>query len=190
MEVRMFLRIALVTAAVLSPIFLTSGLQAQVTEDDYAAVFLSTLKAFAEYMDVPLDQVVLDTASVGRALSPEPVADRPRLVSVQRMRSQARGNRFHLTSGLMDVERPEYPTRKPAELPPGLAMKRDAPWVKALLISPEFRSDSILGHIVARTANPQERWERVDIMVFVFERKDGALTLVDTRWVTGEGWRW
>lgn len=181
----MLVRPVVAATALLSFAAAPTGVQAQATGKDDAAVFAASIQAYAAYRHIPLDQVYVDTVGNGRrAGMGGPIEQRTRLVPVARMRQLAKASGFHL-----DGHPDGY--RHPPAYWLDLGVRPDVPAAQVLYTAIEpVNADSIVVHMNAMWTVLETRKEFHDLMSFTFGRRDGKWTLLQSRWETGEERKW
>lgn len=180
----MSFRLVAVATISLSLTIAAGPLRGQATEQRWSELFAGAVKAYAEYRQVPLDQVVVDSLTSGRHSVRGEVRGRARWVSVAQMHNRAADLGFHLGGDLLAL-------REPGEFPPSLVSRPDLPAAKVLLVNLRKASpDSVIVSVRGVTASLAERVEWADLMAFTFTFERGGWTLVDAVRETGEMRRW
>ena len=163
---------------------------AQNDEHGYADIFVGTLRSYAEFRDIALPQVLVDTITTGRMVIRGPVdqrpplEQRPRLVPLSQMRRCAREYGFRLTGDLRQV-------RTPGELPAGAGVDPTEPTALIRILNLDLiTSDSIQVYTTMDLIFPIERLAASDLMTFTFTRQGGKWELVERKWETGEVVSW
>ena len=182
----MVVRMVLIAVTALSAAAIPSAVLGQVTEQDHAQLFVDAIRAYADYRDVPLDQVYIDTVACGRLVMRGPVENRPRLVTVNMMRRQAREFDLHLV-GEVSV----FPNPRSTLEPPEVPIRPDERAAYLFFVGMEpVTHDSVVVTMRTEQGVLQNRRAYSDLMRFTFKRQRGEWVLLERKWETGDGREW
>ena len=151
---------------------------AQTTESDHAAVWVGAIQAFADRLQVPLTQVVVDSVNTGRQVATGPVRDRPRLVPVRRMQEEAEALGFHLMGDYTTTVLPGVPG-------PWNHIRRDQDAIRIFYIGQDISEDSAVAHVRGEAVLWERKQAYSDVLTFTFQQDETGWQLVDTSWETG-----